>query len=288
MMNRNQTIWLAAGLRTPFVHVDGPFAKRDSLALSVPVAQAMAAQANGPIDFGVWGSVVQNLAYANLAREIWLDAKLDPHVPTFTTVMQCSTSMVGVFEAAGMLGKGTRQLAMVGGVESMTRVQIGLSQNFSVWLRRLFQARSVGRSGSSLLRKLRPSDIRLYRSGSEEPRHRPQHGRAHRGHGEGLEDRPARNRTSSRWRATSARSRRRIAASSTISSFRSTASQRITFRAATPRWKSSRKLRPAFDRTSGQRHADRRQQLAADRRRGRRSGLRPTRAWRGCRPRRRG
>ena len=154
-------IWLAAGLRTPFVGVDGPFAHRDSLALSVPVVQAMAAQASGLIDFAVWGAVVPNLAYANLAREVWLEAKLDPHVPTFTTVMQCSTSMVGAFEAAGMLGRGQGALAMVGGVESMTRVQIGLGQNLSDWLRRMVQARSVAQR-LGVLRKLRPSDIRLF------------------------------------------------------------------------------------------------------------------------------
>src|SRR5215472_6891715 len=127
------TIWLAAGVRTPFVGVDGPFAARDSLSLSVPVVQAMAAEANGPIDFAVWGAVAVNLAYANLAREIWLDSKLDPHVPTFTTIMQCSTSMVGVFEATAVLGQRRAALAMVGGVESMSRVQIGLEQNLSVW-----------------------------------------------------------------------------------------------------------------------------------------------------------
>jgi acetyl-CoA acetyltransferase len=65
-----------------------------------------------------------NLAYANLAREVWLESKLDPHVPTYTTIMQCSTSMVGAFEAAGMLGHKRAALAMVGGVESMSRVQI--------------------------------------------------------------------------------------------------------------------------------------------------------------------
>jgi acetyl-CoA C-acetyltransferase len=159
--NIGQAIWLAAGLRTPFVAVDGPFAHRDSLALSVPVVQAMAQQVNGPIDFGVWGSVVVNLAYANLAREIWLDSKLDPHVPTFTTVLQCSSSMVAAFEAAGMLGQRRSALALVGGVESMTRVEFGLGMNLSVWLRRLFQARST-RERLRVLRRLRPSDIRLY------------------------------------------------------------------------------------------------------------------------------
>jgi acetyl-CoA C-acetyltransferase len=154
-------IWLAAGVRTPFVGVDGPFAQRDSLALSVPVVQAMAARATGAIDFGVWGAVVGNLAYANLAREVWLESKLDPHVPTFTTIMQCSTSMVGVFEAAGIMGRTRTALALVGGVESMTRVQIGLGQNLSDWLRRMFQARSASQR-LGLFRKLRPSDIRLF------------------------------------------------------------------------------------------------------------------------------
>jgi len=161
MTNGTRTAWLAAGLRTPFVAVDGPFAGRDSLGLSVPVVQAMAKQVTGPIDFGIWGAVVVNLAYANLAREVWLEAKLDPHVPTFTTIMQCSTSMAGVFEAAGILGEQRASLAMVGGVESMTRVQIGLGQNFSVWLRRVFQARSAP-DRLSVLRRLRPRDIRLF------------------------------------------------------------------------------------------------------------------------------
>src|SRR5262245_61684526 len=161
MTNGRQTIWLAAGVRSPFVPVDGPFAHRDSLALSVPVVQAMADRTSGPIDFAVWGSVAVNLAYANLAREIWLEAKLDPHVPTFTTIMQCSTSMVCVFEAAGMLCPGGPSLALVGGVESMSRVQVGLGQNLSDWLRRLVQARSF-QQRFRLMRKLRPSDIRLY------------------------------------------------------------------------------------------------------------------------------
>jgi acetyl-CoA C-acetyltransferase len=161
MPNYAQPVWLAAGLRTPFVAVDGPFAERDSLSLSVPVVLAMAAQAGGAVDFGVWGSVVLNLAYNNLAREIWLESKLDPHVPTFTTIMQCATSMVGVFEAAGMLGEKKAELALVGGVESMSRVQIGLTENLSVWLRRIVQARSwaerIRRLGG-----LHARDIRLH------------------------------------------------------------------------------------------------------------------------------
>src|SRR6185312_3227728 len=153
-------IWLGAGVRTPFVNVDGVLANRDAVALSVPVAQTMGAHVNGKIDFAVWGWVVQNLNYTNLAREIWFDAKLDPHVPSFTTVMQCSTSMVGVFEACGLLGE-RAQLAMVGGVESMSGAQIALSQRMSRWLRRVVQARSFSKRLGAL-GKLRLGDVRLY------------------------------------------------------------------------------------------------------------------------------
>ena len=69
--------------------------------------------------------------WSNLAREVTIDAGVDPKVPAFSTVMACSTSMVGAFEAAGMLDGEARNLALVGGVESMSRVQIGLSQALS-------------------------------------------------------------------------------------------------------------------------------------------------------------
>jgi acetyl-CoA C-acetyltransferase len=154
-------LWLAAGLRTAFLRVDGPFAERDALALSVPVVQAMARQVTGPIDFADWGSVALNLAYSNLAREVWLEAGLEPHVPSFTTIMQCSTSMVGAFQAAGLLAHGGHALALAGGVESMSRVQIGLGQNLSDWLRRLGQARGLKRK-LGVVRTLRPGDVRLY------------------------------------------------------------------------------------------------------------------------------
>jgi acetyl-CoA C-acetyltransferase len=160
-MELAEPVWLAAGLRTPFVGVDGPFAQRDALGLSVPVVQAMTARARGPVDFAVWGSVAVNLAYANLAREVWLESKLDPHVSTLTTVMQCSTSMVGAFEAAGMMGQRRASLALVGGVESMSRVQVGLGQNLSDWLRRMSQAKNAAQRLAVLL-KLRPYDIRLF------------------------------------------------------------------------------------------------------------------------------
>ena len=60
-----------------------------------------------------------------------------------------------------MLGHGGKELALVGGVESMSRVQIGLSQNLSDWLRRFSQARSIAQRLGSF-KDLRARDIRLH------------------------------------------------------------------------------------------------------------------------------
>jgi acetyl-CoA C-acetyltransferase len=138
------TTWLVSGVRTPFARVDGPLRALDAVALSVPVAKAMAAQLpRGRADLVVWGTVAPNLGWSNIARELVIDSGMDPATPAFSTVLACSTSMAAVFEAAGMLG-GDLNVAMCGGVESMSRVQIGLKQGFSDWLRRFTQARSFG------------------------------------------------------------------------------------------------------------------------------------------------
>src|SRR6266571_3292897 len=174
-MNGND-IQLAAGLRTPFARVDGPLAGLGAVELSVPVMRAMIGLepipatplpgARGSMregirpDLLVWGTVIPNLGYSNIAREVQIDAGLDRTVPAFSTVLACSTSMVAALEAASMLGHGDRELALVGGVESMSRVQIGLSQNLSDRLRRFSQARSIAQRLASFkdLRARDPQD----------------------------------------------------------------------------------------------------------------------------------
>jgi len=157
----SQDIWLAAGLRTPFARVDGALAGLGAVELSVPVVRAMTGSPAVKPDLVIWGTVVPNLGYSNIAREVQIDAGLDQSVAAFSTVLACSTSMVAAFEAAAMLGHGGKELALVGGVESMSRVQIGLAQNFSDWLRRFAQARSIAQRLASF-KDLRARDIRLH------------------------------------------------------------------------------------------------------------------------------
>ena len=157
-MNR----WLVSGVRTPFARVDGPLRRLGAIEMSVPVAKAMAAQlpAGDRADLMIWGTVIPNLGYSNIAREVLIQAGLDQSTPAFSTVMACSTSMLAVFEAAQMLRPGI-DVAMCGGVEAMSRVQIGLRQNLSDWIRRFGQARSFGER-IDRFSEIRFSDIKLH------------------------------------------------------------------------------------------------------------------------------
>lgn len=155
-------VWLAAGVRTPFAKVDGALGQFDAVSLSVPVVQHMIGQLHGGTpDFVVWGTVVPNLTWSNLAREVLMDAGVAPTVPAFSTVMACATSMIGAIEAAGMIGGANRDLALVGGVESLSRIQFGLGQSLSDWIRRLQHARSLGQKFSRVS-DLKLGDIKLY------------------------------------------------------------------------------------------------------------------------------
>ncbi len=119
-------IFLAPGKRTPFVKAGGSYAAHNAIEVSIPVVQAMGEQ--GRPDFMVWGQVIPSTTVSNLARELLLEAGLDPEIPAFTTVLACSTSMAATIQAAGMLGRGGTELALVGGVETMSHVPIGLTE----------------------------------------------------------------------------------------------------------------------------------------------------------------
>jgi acetyl-CoA C-acetyltransferase len=154
-------IWFAAGVRTPFAKAGGPLAAKDALDLSIPVVKAMLAKGGRP-DLMNWGAVIPNLTLSNLAREALIAAGGDPTVPASSTVMACSTSMMGAFQAGGMLDDTAgRSLALVGGAEAMSRIQIGLSQGLSDDLRRFMQARDLGGRWAAV-RGTKAKDVRLF------------------------------------------------------------------------------------------------------------------------------
>ncbi len=120
-------IYLVPGKRTPFVKAGTHFAKHDSISLSSPVIKVMTEHARP--DFVAWGQVIPSPTISNLSRELSLEAGLDPSIPAFSTILACSTSMMGTIQAAGMVGRGGTHLGLVGGVEVMSRVPIALKSD---------------------------------------------------------------------------------------------------------------------------------------------------------------
>ena len=152
-------VYLAAGLRTPFGRGGAALARYDAISLSVPAVQAMSARlAGGRPDLVLWGSVIPSLGWSNIAREIWLDAGLDPTVPSASVILACASSITAAFAAAGMIGPDA-DVIMVGGAETMSRPPIGLTEATSDRLRSLFAADPA--QALAALSMLGPADFRL-------------------------------------------------------------------------------------------------------------------------------
>lgn len=87
MAHNKQTIWLAAGVRTPFVPVDGRFAHRDIGSRGA----GHGAAGERPNRFrGMGVGFSQSRLRQSRAPSV-AGRQTRSHVPTFTTIMQCST-----------------------------------------------------------------------------------------------------------------------------------------------------------------------------------------------------
>jgi acetyl-CoA C-acetyltransferase len=126
------TTYFIAGTRTPFLKAGTAFAKETPLTLSALVLRAMACETRP--DLIVWGQVIPSPTYSNIAREASLDAGLDASIPSYSTQLACSTSMAGAIQAAGMLGRGGIDVALIGGVEQMGRARVSLTDDASARL----------------------------------------------------------------------------------------------------------------------------------------------------------
>ena len=80
------------------------------------------------VDHVIFGCVSQVSEQTfNIARNVVLEAGLPIEVPATTVDFQCGSSQQAVHLAAAMVGSGQADVVIAGGVESMTRVQMGSS-----------------------------------------------------------------------------------------------------------------------------------------------------------------
>ena len=130
----NKEIWLASGLRTPFVKENKELKDVSAIDLSVAVVNNMKQKEPISPDYLAWGTVVPNLTYSNIARDIVLESELADQTVAFSTTMACASSVLSTIQLASMLTDD--ETAISGGVESFSNVQLGLSNETSKWLKR--------------------------------------------------------------------------------------------------------------------------------------------------------
>jgi acetyl-CoA C-acetyltransferase len=135
MTRISKEVWVAAGLRTPFAKADKELKDIDAIKMSVIVLNKMNQSEGLNPDYVVWGTVLPNLDYSNIGREAILESELPEETIGLSTTLACSTSLTAAIQAALMISDD--EVAIAGGVESMSNVQLGLSASTSRWLRTL-------------------------------------------------------------------------------------------------------------------------------------------------------
>lgn len=133
MKKVNKEIWLAAGLRTPFVKEGKEFKDVSAIDMSVDVVNQMKRKVQTKPDYLAWGTVIPNLEYSNIARDIVLESELAEETIAFSTTMACASSTLSTIQLAAILTDD--ETAISGGVESASNIQLGLSNKTSKWLR---------------------------------------------------------------------------------------------------------------------------------------------------------
>ena len=150
--NGHRRVAIVKGLRTPFVKMGSAFASLTALDLGRIVVQELVQRSEldpKEIDQVVFGQVVPGITGPSIAREVVLAAGLPRSTDAHTVSRACATSIQAMTDAANAIALGLSEVAIAGGVESMSDVPIFAS-------RPLAQALAASIKSKSLPGKLRP------------------------------------------------------------------------------------------------------------------------------------
>jgi acetyl-CoA C-acetyltransferase/acetyl-CoA acyltransferase len=124
-----QTPVVVSAVRTPQGKEDGVYADVRSEDLSIPLVNEMLAQtglSGEDVEDLLWGCAQQRDEQGNnVARVIALLSELGESVPATTINRWCASSAESVMRGADAIAAGQRECVIAGGMESMSRVEMG-------------------------------------------------------------------------------------------------------------------------------------------------------------------
>jgi acetyl-CoA acyltransferase len=158
----NDRVAIVAGLRTPFVKASGVFKKLTALDLATAVVTELVARSDiDPALIGrlIYGQVVLSPAMPNIAREVVLNAGLPKGIDAYSVSRACATSTQALVEGAMAIASGEIDVAVVGGVDSLSRPSIAFSDAAMMALMDANAAKDV-MGKMRAFTKLKPGDLK--------------------------------------------------------------------------------------------------------------------------------
>jgi acetyl-CoA acyltransferase len=149
------------GLRTPFAKSGTAFRDLSTLDLSSAVVAELLARSGldgSDVDRVVYGSVVQDVAAPNIAREIVLAGPFPQTVDAYSVTRACATSTQSVVDAAQAIMLGDADVVIAGGADSLSRPPITYSDGFVDALMKANAARDLP-SKARAFSTVRPRDL---------------------------------------------------------------------------------------------------------------------------------
>ncbi len=145
-MTQAREVVVVGGIRTPLGKAGGVFEHLSAVDLGVlAVREALARSPvrSQDLDTVIIGNVIQPSEATNIARVIALMAGLPKRVPAHTVHRNCASGMQAVTDAAEKILSGRAEVALAGGVESMTHAPLLFHDEFRRAMSKLPRAKTV-------------------------------------------------------------------------------------------------------------------------------------------------
>lgn len=162
---------IVGGVRTPFAKSGGSLRRLSGLELARQcVAELLARTGLRPrrVDRLIYGRVVPSLSSFNVARDIVLGTPLDPRTDADSVSQACISSYRALTTAADAISLGMIDVAIVGGVDSISDAPLGVSPGLAEALKRAAAAKTT-RERIAAFSDVRPGDLLPERPAVAEP-----------------------------------------------------------------------------------------------------------------------
>ena len=126
-LSPKSSVVLVDGARLPFMRAGTEYADAVSYDLAREALKGLLVRNDfspAELDAVILGTVVQNVATSNVARDAALAAGVPNAVPAYTVTMACISSNRAIADAALMLQTGQAEAVLAGGVEVLPQPEV--------------------------------------------------------------------------------------------------------------------------------------------------------------------